>query len=111
MQENNFTINCVLMIETLSIRLILVVNALTLYTNIVNKFSFWAYFGHFSHERPPPVSDHFAVNRGWSLMKELTVLVNCEVMLRKIENTCCTYMYHHLAFTSHQIDNIFIFVQ
>ena len=42
------------------------------FIQLVNKFSFWAYFGHISHKRPPPVSDHFAAIQVWSLTRELT---------------------------------------
>ena len=35
--------------------------------------SVWAYYLDFSHRRPPPISNHFVVYWGWSLMRELTV--------------------------------------
>ena len=34
---------------------------------------------HFSHRRPPPVSDHFALQLGWSLTRELSVFTSVSV--------------------------------
>ena len=38
------------------------------------SIQFWAYLVlFFPFNQPPPVSNHFFVHRGWSLMRELTV--------------------------------------
>ena len=49
---------------------------------------FWAYSVDFSHKRPPLVSDHFLVHRGWSLTRELTVI-------NKLRRECLTNIVAH----------------
>ena len=43
------------------------------YIEIMLIISVWAYYLDFSHRRPPPISNHFVVYWGLSLMRELTV--------------------------------------
>ena len=71
---------------------------------LVNKFSFWAYFGHFSHKRPPPISNHFAANQVWSLTRELTVvktstpsLRTCQVVTRVLDLTFRDEVFRSLS--------------